>query len=313
MARSYLAWGEAARRAAHRRHRRPQPRLRSAPRPRRLPRRRDRGRHHPARRQPGRRRQRAGLPALAPARPALAPRSSTPPVIPDGASAPIRDQPPTPSSSARSPTCWRWKAATTTTPTIPAAPPTTASRSPSYAARPRRRGHRRQLRRPQGRAEGDPADHRAPHLPRPLLAGRPRCPDLPPPLAFFHFDAAVNQGVTGAARMLQQAVGADIDGEIGPLTLAAVAAPSRRTQTLVALRRHPPPALPQPRPLLALRQRLARPRRRARSALAPQHRTRTIATAPSPRSNRRNHAMATQPEPTTPPVRPRRQVVGPAP
>jgi uncharacterized protein (TIGR02594 family) len=50
------------------------------------------------------------------------------------------------------------------------------------------------------------------------------CPDLPPPLALFHFDAAVNQGVAGAARMLQQTVGADIDGEIGPLTLAAVAA-----------------------------------------------------------------------------------------
>jgi len=52
------------------------------------------------------------------------------------------------------------------------------------------------------------------------------CPDLPPPLAFFHFDAAVNQGVTGAARMLQESVGADIDGEIGPLTLAGVAAQS---------------------------------------------------------------------------------------
>src|SRR5439155_22837384 len=49
------------------------------------------------------------------------------------------------------------------------------------------------------------------------------CPELPPGLALFHFDAAVNQGVAGAARMLQQAVGADIDGEIGPLTLAAVA------------------------------------------------------------------------------------------
>jgi lysozyme family protein len=50
------------------------------------------------------------------------------------------------------------------------------------------------------------------------------CPELPPPLALFHFDAAVNQGVAGAARMLQQAVGAEVDGEIGPLTLAAVAA-----------------------------------------------------------------------------------------
>jgi uncharacterized protein (TIGR02594 family) len=48
-----------------------------------------------------------------------------------------------------------------------------------------------------------------------------RCPDLPPPLALMHFDAAVNQGVSGAARMLQQALGVDIDGEVGPITLAA--------------------------------------------------------------------------------------------
>src|SRR5215475_5751404 len=34
-----------------------------------------------------------------------------------------------------------------------------------------------------------------------------RCPELPPPLAFFHFDAAVNQGVGAAARMLQEALG----------------------------------------------------------------------------------------------------------
>jgi lysozyme family protein len=50
------------------------------------------------------------------------------------------------------------------------------------------------------------------------------CTELPPPLALFHFDAAVNQGVAGAVRMLQQAVGTQVDGEIGPLTLAAVAA-----------------------------------------------------------------------------------------
>ena len=50
------------------------------------------------------------------------------------------------------------------------------------------------------------------------------CPGLPAPLAFFHFDAAVNQGVAGAARMLQQSVGAEVDAEIGPVTLAAAAA-----------------------------------------------------------------------------------------
>jgi uncharacterized protein (TIGR02594 family) len=52
------------------------------------------------------------------------------------------------------------------------------------------------------------------------------CPELPPPLAFFHFDAAVNQGVAGAARMLQQSVGVEADAEIGPITLEAVAAQS---------------------------------------------------------------------------------------
>ncbi len=50
------------------------------------------------------------------------------------------------------------------------------------------------------------------------------CDHLPPALAFFHFDAAVNHGVTGATRLLQQAVGTDADGEIGPLTQAAIAA-----------------------------------------------------------------------------------------
>jgi lysozyme family protein len=51
-----------------------------------------------------------------------------------------------------------------------------------------------------------------------------RCPDLPPPLAFFHFDTAVNQGVGAAARMLQEAVGAAVDGVVGADTLAKAAA-----------------------------------------------------------------------------------------
>jgi uncharacterized protein (TIGR02594 family) len=50
------------------------------------------------------------------------------------------------------------------------------------------------------------------------------CPVMPPALAFFHFDAAVNHGVLGAARLLQGAVGAAIDGEIGPETLGKGAA-----------------------------------------------------------------------------------------
>ena len=49
------------------------------------------------------------------------------------------------------------------------------------------------------------------------------CAGFVPALAFFHFDAAVNHGVVGAIRLLQRAVGTDVDGEIGPLTLAAVA------------------------------------------------------------------------------------------
>jgi HK97 family phage portal protein len=50
-----------------------------------------------------------------------------------------------------------------------------------------------------------------------------QCELLAAPLAFFHFDAAVNHGVSGATRLLQQAVGTDVDGEIGPLTMAAIA------------------------------------------------------------------------------------------
>jgi len=49
------------------------------------------------------------------------------------------------------------------------------------------------------------------------------CPDLPAPLALFHFDAAVNHGLAGAARMLQEAIGAAVDGEVGPETLAKAA------------------------------------------------------------------------------------------
>ena len=41
---------------------------------------------------------------------------------------------------------------------------------------------------------------------------------MSPPLAFFHCDAAVNHGVSGATRMLQESVGAKVDGEMGPDT-----------------------------------------------------------------------------------------------
>lgn len=46
---------------------------------------------------------------------------------------------------------------------------------------------------------------------------------LPDALALMLFDCAVNQGVFKAATMLQSAVGVTQDGDIGPMTLAAVA------------------------------------------------------------------------------------------
>lgn len=49
------------------------------------------------------------------------------------------------------------------------------------------------------------------------------CNRLPEAIAFLHFDAAVNQGVGTAARLLQQALGVGVDGEIGPITLGAAA------------------------------------------------------------------------------------------
>jgi uncharacterized protein (TIGR02594 family) len=49
------------------------------------------------------------------------------------------------------------------------------------------------------------------------------CAELAAPLALMHFDAAVNQGVGTAIRFLQEAVGTVADGEIGPLTRAALA------------------------------------------------------------------------------------------
>ena len=49
------------------------------------------------------------------------------------------------------------------------------------------------------------------------------CARMPAALALMHFDAAVNHGVTGAIRILQEAIGVGIDGEIGPQTRARIA------------------------------------------------------------------------------------------
>ncbi|HMN37954.1 MAG TPA: TIGR02594 family protein [Hyphomicrobium sp.] len=65
------------------------------------------------------------------------------------------------------------------------------------------------------------------------------CAKLPAPLALFHFDACVNHGVAGAARLLQRAAGTQADGEIGPNTLAAIGArpPLEVVASYAALRR----------------------------------------------------------------------------
>jgi lysozyme family protein len=49
-----------------------------------------------------------------------------------------------------------------------------------------------------------------------------RCDDLPWPLSLFVFDAAVNQGVDTAKKLLQKSLNTTQDGLIGNNTLAAV-------------------------------------------------------------------------------------------
>lgn len=50
------------------------------------------------------------------------------------------------------------------------------------------------------------------------------CDRLPDPLSHFVFDAAVNQGVSAATEMLQEALNVKVDGNIGVKTLAAAKA-----------------------------------------------------------------------------------------
>ncbi len=49
-----------------------------------------------------------------------------------------------------------------------------------------------------------------------------KCDQLPPALAFLMFDAAVNQGVSRAIKILQKSIDTKVDGIIGPQTLDAV-------------------------------------------------------------------------------------------
>lgn len=73
-----------------------------------------------------------------------------------------------------------------------------------------------------------------------------RCAALRPSLALMHFDASVNHGVGAAARFLQEALGVEIDGEIGPITLraAGIADPHRALARYAAIRRQRYRALP---------------------------------------------------------------------
>jgi lysozyme family protein len=60
---------------------------------------------------------------------------------------------------------------------------------------------------------------------------------LPPGIAIVAFDAAVNQGLRTAARMLQRAARVTADGVIGPVTIAAVGAnPDGVLERLIAER-----------------------------------------------------------------------------
>lgn len=49
------------------------------------------------------------------------------------------------------------------------------------------------------------------------------CDKMPWPLALIHFDAAVNSGVTQAAKLLQRALQVSDDGVLGPVTLGKAA------------------------------------------------------------------------------------------
>lgn len=54
--------------------------------------------------------------------------------------------------------------------------------------------------------------------------GPSKADQMPTPVALMHFDTAVNQGLGAAAELLQTALGVRVDGNIGPVTLAAVEA-----------------------------------------------------------------------------------------
>lgn len=62
-----------------------------------------------------------------------------------------------------------------------------------------------------------------------------QCDKLPNALAFQYFDACVNHGAIYAAKFLQRACGAVVDGVVGEQTLSAV---SRQTDRALTLKFH---------------------------------------------------------------------------
>lgn len=64
-----------------------------------------------------------------------------------------------------------------------------------------------------------------------------RADEMPAPVRYALFDAAVNSGVVQAVRWMQRAAGVGEDGVIGPVTMKAVAAdPARVAVRMLAFR-----------------------------------------------------------------------------
>lgn len=80
---------------------------------------------------------------------------------------------------------------------------------------------------------GHPVDEKAMRALTPEMVGpmykrrywdKAGCNDLPDGIDYFVFDTAVNSGTGRAIKLLQACVNADVDGVLGPKTLAAVKA-----------------------------------------------------------------------------------------
>ena len=63
---------------------------------------------------------------------------------------------------------------------------------------------------------------------------RVRGDELPPSLALLVFDAAVNSGVSRAIRWLQAVVAVEVDGVLGPKSMAAIAACAGKGAAILA-------------------------------------------------------------------------------